>query len=56
MRTIKVCMENGDYFYTRINATPDEIARLYLGRPHVYERYDGTEEKTRFCRVEYLDD
>ena len=30
--TIKVIFENGDYFYTKINGTQEEIEKYYLGK------------------------
>ena len=31
MKEIKVTFENGDYLYTRINGTKEEIERYYIG-------------------------
>lgn len=29
MTTVKITLENGDYFTTRINCTPDEACKYY---------------------------
>lgn len=54
--TIKALYRNGDYIITKINATPEEIARLYIGAPYIYENYEtGENQKTVCYAVEYLD-
>ena len=32
MKTIKVIFENGDYLYTKINGTKEEIKNYFIGR------------------------
>lgn len=55
--TIKVLYRNGDSIITRINATPGEIARLYIGAPRIYENFETGEETRTYCyAVEYLDE
>ena len=29
MTTVKITLENGDYFTTRINCTPEEVCKYY---------------------------
>lgn len=57
MLFIKVYFENGDTIITRINGTPEQVARYYLGVPAVLsEDFEtGKEERAAAYKVEFLD-
>lgn len=56
MKTIIVHYDNGDRITTGINATVEEIVRLYLDKSIIYENYETGEETMAYARsIEFID-
>ena len=57
MLEIKVNKIDGDYFFTKINATPKEVAEYYFPRKEVesVEILDGGEDVNEFRTVQPLE-
>ena len=56
MFEIKVNEVNGDYFYTKINADLEEVARYYFSAQHVesIDILSGGAVETEFCTIQPL--
>lgn len=57
MLSVKVYYDNGDTVLTRINGTPEDVARYYLGVPVVLHEDFETGKETRAAaeKIEFLD-
>lgn len=54
MMTVKINYQNGDFEYTRINATPDEARAYYVGK--VFNIGSVSDNLQRCTSIEIMED